>query len=347
MLQRRTKILIGCCLTVLLSMPIGALAQIALPEYSDLMSEASKAGLAKQKLLNDKAIKACNPYEQDTSQQIRDCEAQFYEPIMAVAKNKYPDLEIQAKIIAGVQTDIISPATIAAHKSDKILINLHGGGFKYGARFGGQLESMPIAHHGGYKVVSIDYRKAPDHRFPAGVDDVEKVYRALLNDYSANNIGIFGCSAGSRLAGQSLYRFSQQKLPIPAAAVFLCSAPTGLKGDSNITAAAIANKAPLTLDMVQYWQGLSANDISAFPGEHRSALQNFPPALLITSTRDYALSTMVKMHSDLVALHKVAELHIFEGFAHAQFMSMYVPESRETSRIMVDFFDRHLGHQGQ
>ncbi len=98
---------------------------------------------------------------------------------------------------------------------------------------------------------------------------------------------------------------------------------------------------------MEYWDGLSPDNMNAFPGDFEQTLAVFPPSLLITSTRDYSLSPMVAMHAKLIALGKEAQLHIFEGFTHAQFMSMYVPESKQSTAIMQAFFDKHLGSEAK
>nr|WP_136252836.1 alpha/beta hydrolase [Ningiella ruwaisensis] len=329
-----------------------------MPKYSAYLSKESVDGLKQQEALMNKAHAACNPYSlkfdntmgnqveaaKAEANAIRECEAKKYAVIMPEALKKF-NVNITPKVIDGVQTDIISPKNgVPEALQGRVLINLHGGGFKYGGRFGGQLESMPIAHAHGYKVISIDYRKAPEYRFGAANDDVEKVYRYLLKTYAPESIGIFGCSAGSRVAGQAIVHIAKQGLPVPGAATFLCSAPTGLNGDSNYFAAAITSREPLHIGMVQYWEGLSSDNEDAFPGDFEKTLKMFPPSLLITSSRDYSLSPMISMHTKLMALNKVSELHIFEGFSHAQFLSMYVPESRQTVDLMHRFFSRHLGH---
>jgi acetyl esterase/lipase len=225
---------------------------------------------------------------------------------------------------------------------NRILINLHGGGFKYGGGYGGQLESMPLAHYGGFTVVAIDYKKAPNHRFPAANKDIEKVVTFLLNEFAPENIGIFGCSAGSRIAGQSLVHMAEKGMPKLGAVAFLCSAPTALKGDSNAYVAALTQTEALQIDMIEYWEGLKEDNQRAFPGDFAEQVLKFPPALLITSGRDYSLSPMIAMHNKLVSQGKTAQLHVFEGLTHAQFLSMYIPESVQTANIMTEFFDKHL-----
>jgi acetyl esterase/lipase len=322
-------------------------ASFSMPKYSHYLSAQTISGLKQQDALMQEARALCNPYTKQSAQDIRACEAQMYSIIMPKALEKF-DVEIEAKTINGVATHIVTPSKgIADININRVLINLHGGGFKFGGGFGGQLESMPIASNAGIKVIAIDYRKAPDHKFPAANIDVEKVYTELLKSYPSENIGFFGCSAGSRVTGQAIVWLKQQSLPSPGAAAFLCSGPTALNGDSNYYAAAIQNREPLEITAVEYWDGLSPDNMNAFPGDFEQTLAVFPPSLLITSTRDYSLSPMVAMHAKLIALGKEAQLHIFEGFTHAQFMSMYVPESKQSTAIMQAFFDKHLGSEAK
>ena len=66
-------------------------------------------------------------------------------------------------MIAGVQTDIIVPKSgVSPRNRNRVLINLHGGSMQVGARYGGQMESIPIASLGRIKVITVDYREAPE-----------------------------------------------------------------------------------------------------------------------------------------------------------------------------------------
>jgi acetyl esterase/lipase len=90
-----------------------------------------------------------------------------------------------------------TPLQIPADKTDRVLINLHGGGFK--ADSGSLIESVPVANLTQTKVVSVLYRLAPEHPFPAAVEDTVAVYKELLKTYKPERIGIYGSSAGAVL----------------------------------------------------------------------------------------------------------------------------------------------------
>lgn len=128
----------------------------------------------------------------------------YLDPLIAKAKTRYA-VKIEPRTIGGVYTEVITPAEgVSRDKDQRVLVNLHGGGFSLGARTNGQLESIPIAGLGKYRVVAVDYRQGPEHRFPAGSEDVTTVYRELLKTYGPEHIGFFGCSAGGLLVAQSL-----------------------------------------------------------------------------------------------------------------------------------------------
>jgi acetyl esterase/lipase len=71
-------------------------------------------------------------------------------------------------------------------------------------------------------------------------------------------------------------------------------------------------------------------------------MARFPPSLLIASTRDLALSSVVYTHSVLVQQRVPAELHVWEGLPHSFFVDPELPQSREVYEIAARFFDRNL-----
>jgi hypothetical protein len=65
------------------------------------------------------------------------------------------------------------------------------------------LESVPIASVGRFKVITVDYRQAPEATFPVASEDVAAVYKDLLKTYKPENIGVYRCSAGGALTAQA------------------------------------------------------------------------------------------------------------------------------------------------
>ena len=132
----------------------------------------------------------------------------------AEAKRLFP-VKVEETTTAGVRTDIITPLDTPAANRDRVLINLHGGGFNSDS--GSLIEGVPIANPAKVKVVSVYYRLAPENRFPAAVEDVVAVYKELLKTYKPKKIGIFGTSAGAILTGEVTSQLKKSGLPLPGA----------------------------------------------------------------------------------------------------------------------------------
>lgn len=248
--------------------------------------------------------------------------------------------------IGGVRTEVFVPAEgIPARNRERVLINLHGGAFLGGWGINSQSESVPLAALGRIEVVSVDYRHGPEHMFPAASNDVTAVYRQLLETYKPENIGIYGCSAGALLAAEALTRFHEENLPLPGAVVMLSGgASYWSEGDSGHFGRAVYGD-----DLVfgsagrnPYFKHVPPSDPLAFPVHSIATLGRFPPALLISGTRDFALSSVVYTHSVLVDRGVEAALHVWEGVGHAFFYDFDLPESRAAYQVLTRFFDTHL-----
>jgi monoterpene epsilon-lactone hydrolase len=250
---------------------------------------------------------------------------------------------------------------VSAGNRERVLINLHGGGFSGCWPACAELESIPVAAYGKIRVVSLDYRQGPKYRFPAASEDVEAVYRELLKSYRPQNIGIYGCSAGGMLTGMAVAWFQTKNLPRPGAVGILCSgmtlAPTGFGGDSAYTTAAIGeSRAPPPLpsaasesparSALPYFSGVSIDNPLAAPASSPEVLAKFPPTLIVTGTRAFELSSAAHTHTLLIKQGVDAELHVWEGLFHGFFYNVDVPESRDCYDVIVKFFDRKLGRKG-
>lgn len=281
----------------------------------------------------------------------------FLEPYLNSARAQFA-LDREDTSIAGVEAMIFTPKEgIRAGNENRVLINLHGGGFAGCYPGCAEIESRPIASLGGIKVVSIDYRQGPDHRFPAASEDVAAVYRELLKTYKPQNIGIYGCSAGGMLVGMSLAWFDKEKLPMPGGAGVFCAGLTiesgpGFGGDAAfivnpIGEANVPAEPPPPLGKglppIQYLEGVDVMNPLAAPARDPELLSRFPPTLFITGTRAFEFSSAVYSHGQMVKAGAEADLHVWDGLFHGFFNNPDIEESREAFDVTIKFFDKHLG----
>lgn len=257
-------------------------------------------------------------------------------------------------VVGGVPVLIYEPrAGVAKADRGKVLINLHGGGFVGCFVECGGLESIPIAALTGLRVVSVDYRLAPAAQYPAASEDTAAVYREILKTTPAKWVGVFGCSAGGLLTAQSLAWFQRHDLPKPAAAgIFCAGADPTMSGDSRIIGMLLGDgeapsppppQAAAAPPPLGYMRGAQPSDPAAFPAADSATLAAFPPTLIVTGTRDFALSSAVNLHSRLVAQGVDARLHVWEGGRHAFFYDERLPEAREVYNVVANFFITRLG----
>jgi acetyl esterase/lipase len=275
----------------------------------------------------------------------------FLDPI----ETRYP-VKIEERTIGGVFTQIVTPTDgIADKNSDRVLLNVHGGGFVSGARTASLIESIPIASIERIKVISIDYRMGPESKFPAASEDVAAVYWQVLKDYSPQHIGLYGCSAGGMLTGMSVAWFEKHNLPNPAAIGILCASLGRMfAGDSAHVVGPLMGMqappaphpgvAPPSIEFPAYLGGADPNDPLVYPINSPDLLAKFPPTLFITSTRGFEYSSAVNSCNALNHAGAVAELHVWDGLPHAFWYDSDLPESREAYEVIARFFDRYL-HQ--
>jgi epsilon-lactone hydrolase len=259
---------------------------------------------------------------------------------------KYYPANVEETTTAGVRTDIITPLTMPEANRNRVLINLHGGGFNSDS--GSLIEGIPIANLAKTKVVSVYYRLAPENPFPAAVDDVVAVYKELLKTYKPGSIGIFGTSAGAILTAEVAVRLKQLGLPLPAAlGIFSGLADFSRVGDSrqlftlNGLPGEMQPTAPNHLPDDQYVGKTDRKDAVLSP--LFADLHSMPPSLLVTSTRDILLSDTTTFHRALLQAGVDAHLVVFDALPHAFWYHFQLPETKEALELMAKFFDERVG----
>lgn len=154
----------------------------------------------------------------------------------ATAALKLPKgVTTQAVTVDGLNAEWITPATAAdtdsdAEKADnKVLLYIHGGGFISGSCQTHRNHVAKFASGSGLQSLLFDYRLAPEHPYPAAIEDCITAYLGLLKlGYQPENIVIGGESAGGTLTLALLLALKQQRQPLPAAA-FAISPVTDLR----------------------------------------------------------------------------------------------------------------------
>ncbi|HUV70167.1 MAG TPA: alpha/beta hydrolase fold domain-containing protein [Terracidiphilus sp.] len=246
--------------------------------------------------------------------------------------------------MAGVPVRIVTPEGMPEANRDKVLMNLHGGGFNSDS--GSYAESIPIAGYTKMKVVAVLYRLAPEHPFPAAVDDSIAVYKELLKTYKPDHIVIYGTSAGAILTAEVAVRLKQLGLPMPAAlGIFSGMGDFARAGDS---------------ESMYALRGLSGHLDPPRPGTHDAEyvgatdprdpvlspiyadLHGLPPTLFVTSGRDLLLSGTANLHRAYLRAGVDARLVVFDALTHAFWYDPKLPEALEANHMMADFFVQQL-----
>ena len=258
----------------------------------------------------------------------------------------YP-VNLTKSTIAGVPVRIVIPPRIPVQNRNRVLLNVHGGGFNSDS--GSLTETIPIANMTQTRVVAVLYRLAPEHPFPAAVDDAIAVYKDLLKTYKPQNIALYGTSAGAVLTPEIAVKLRQLGLPLPGAlGVFSGLGDFSKNGDSRALYSLQGLSGHLDPPGIvpasddAYIGSTSRRDPVLSP--IYADLKGLPPTLFVTSGRDMLLSGTANLHRAFLRAGVNAQLVVFDALPHAFWYNPDLPESIEANRIMANFFDRHLGN---
>jgi monoterpene epsilon-lactone hydrolase len=256
------------------------------------------------------------------------------------------DVQVEAARITGVPVFIVTPGSMPGENHGRLLLHLHGGGYVLYPGEAGAGEAMLMAGYGRFKVISVDYRMAPDFPHPAPLQDAVAVWRALIADHDPRRMAVFGSSAGGGLTLALVLHAKAEGLPLPAA--IAPGSPwadlTG-EGDSVMANAFVDNVLVANSGWVGAAAALHANGrdlrdplLSPIYGN----FSGFPPAILTSGTRDLFLSNTVRTHRKLRQAGVEAVLQVFEGQSHTQFLDPFLPETEEAFGEITRFLDKHL-----
>ena len=108
-------------------------------------------------------------------------------------------VKLEPMTIDGVKAFSLTPETVAPENRNRLLIHVHGGCYVSNPGESGTGEATMMAGFGHFKVISVDYRMAPDFPYPAALDDAMAVWKAALKMTAPKNMAVFGSSAGGAI----------------------------------------------------------------------------------------------------------------------------------------------------
>lgn len=268
----------------------------------------------------------------------------------ALALAKKYNVDISEGKVAGVRTFTLIPAKIDSEKKDKVILYIHGGGYVLGSGVGGTAEAIYLAGLHNYKIVCVDYRMAPDHPFPAAIDDAFSVYKELVKEYGAENIAVFGTSTGGAMTLILSLQAHEAGISQPKALVSGTPwADLDKIGDSYFVNDGVDNVLSNYDHLIKaaaqaYANGADLKDPLLSPVyASDEALKDFPSTLLISGTRDLFLSNTVRMHKRLLLNDVNTDLVVYEALSHAQYyLNANAPETIEHYEIINKFLDKNF-----
>jgi acetyl esterase/lipase len=233
---------------------------------------------------------------------------------------------------------------------DFVILYLHGGAYNLGSLNTHRELAARISKASKIKTLLIDYRLAPEHPYPAAIEDTVIAYRWLLkNGYSSNNIIIAGDSAGGGLAIAALVKLRDLGEQLPAAAVCLSAwTDLELKGESMKTN---VQKDPfLTPAWLQYMAKHYADDndfrlplISPIYAD----LAMLPPLLIQVGSDEILLSDSVRLAERARNAGINTTFDVWENMWHVwHFFAGKMPEANSAINQISNFIQKHLNSKG-
>lgn len=253
-------------------------------------------------------------------------------------------LKVKSDQMAGVPVEWISPPNPA---TQSIILYIHGGGWTLGWSNIHRRMVMHLCQAAGCRAVAVDYRLAPEHPFPAALEDCLAVYRCLLEKgFSSQDIAIAGDSAGANLTLTTLVSLRDAGDPLPAATV--CISPiTDLAGTGETFR---TNRDPalttrFALAMVRHY---AAGQDLRLPllSPHYAELRGLPPLLIHVGEVEILLSDATRLAENARRDGVDVSLVVWPKMWHVwHFFVPSLPEACQAVNGIGAFIGERLGLQ--
>ncbi|NQU31209.1 MAG: alpha/beta hydrolase [Anaerolineae bacterium] len=244
-----------------------------------------------------------------------------------------------------VNSDGLNAEWISAADADpkKAILYLHGGGYVIGNIALYRLLCATLSQKTNARVFLPDYRLAPEHPYPAAVDDTVAAYHWLLEQgYDAKNIIIAGDSAGGGLSLAATLSLRAEGQPLPAGVICLSPwADLSLSGESHQSKAKA--EAMLLKESLRLWASSYANKAdlrNPLVSPAFADFADFPPLLIQVGSEEILLDDSVLLAENAKSAGVDVTLSVYEGMWHVWQTLGFLPESRAAIEEIGAFVKR-------
>ncbi|HHX7105359.1 TPA: alpha/beta hydrolase [Pseudomonas aeruginosa] len=223
----------------------------------------------------------------------------------------------KSDVVAGVESIWALPE---GADSSKVILYTHGGGFAVGSAASHRKFAGHLAKQLGVTAIAIDYRRAPEHPFPAQIEDATAVYRELLErGFKSQNITTSGDSAGGNLAIATVLKLRDDGMALPGSVIvfspWLDMEHIGRTLETNHATDALVSKA-LLQGMSGMFLGETGSRINPLTNPLKASYQDFPRLYIAAGS----LETLLDNATDLEQISKAAgvdvTLSVVDGMQH-------------------------------
>jgi epsilon-lactone hydrolase len=243
----------------------------------------------------------------------------------------------------GVDAEWIVPPNTTR---DKAILYLHGGGFRLGSVASHRDLIARIADASGCRVLAINYRLAPEHRFPAPLDDTLTAYHWMLDQgFRPSDIALAGDSAGGNLALAAMLSLRGGGLPLPVAAALMSPwtdlTASGASYVSRVHADPIHQR-KMILALARNYLGEGGDPRDPLASPVFADLAGLPPLLIQVGDRETVRDDSTVLAERARAAGIDAELQVWDGMIHVFQMFSEIAEARGAIVVLSEFLRKHL-----
>lgn len=231
----------------------------------------------------------------------------------------YRDVEIE-----GIHGEWVSVER--AHMKKYVILYCHGGGYSTGSCVYGRTLTAKLAKSTSMDVLSFDYRLAPEHPYPAAVEDVMKVWNYLmLLGYGARDVIVAGDSAGGNLALVLVHQLKKEERLLPRGLVLLSPwtdlTSSGKSFQTKAEADPVLNREYIDR-MIQDYAG-KENLKNPFISPLFGDFTGFPPTCIQVGDQEILLDDSVRLYKKMIRVNVPVQMKIFPGMWHVFQMSPF------------------------